>query len=71
MDPTDPTKLLSKAALNYAARRNLDGLERLARFYGLTMPRMPRHWHGYREALVRKVDRQLRPRDDYPGERQR
>lgn len=62
---------ITRRMLNKASHADLSGLERLARFLGLDMPNMPRHWHGYREALVRRVDRTLNPRDDYPGERDR
>ena len=54
---------ISRAALLNASRKgpdglyNIDGLERMARRIGLALPRMPRHWHGYRLSLVAKLCR--------------
>ena len=53
---------ISRAALLYASRKvggayQVEGLERMARRIGLALPRMPRHWHGYRLSLVGKLSR--------------
>lgn len=54
---------ISRASLLYASRKGpnglyqVDGLECMARRIGLALPRMPRHWHGYRLALVSKLAR--------------
>jgi hypothetical protein len=54
---------ISRAALLNASRKGpdglhkIDGLERMARRIGLALPRMPRHWHGYRLSLVSKLSR--------------
>ena len=38
-------------------RYQVEGLEAMARQIGLALPRMPRHWHGYRLSLVAKLCR--------------
>ena len=47
----------------------VEGLEALARHLHVELPHMPRHWHGYRLALIRKLQRHVsEPREAYPGE---
>ena len=43
-------------------------LERMARHLGLELPHMTRHWHGYRDALVKSLSRRVSaPVDDARG----
>ena len=43
-------------------------LERLAKHLGLELPHMPRHWHGYRSALVKLLSRRVSaPTEDERG----
>jgi hypothetical protein len=43
-------------------------LERMARHLGVELPHMPRHWHGYRAALVKNLSRRVSaPVDDARG----
>lgn len=62
---------ISRANLLACSRRGPDGrhrvdaLERLARRLGLALPRLPRHWHGYRHSLVGRIARWVsKPCDD-------
>lgn len=44
---------------------NIIPLERLAKHLKIELPHMPRHWHGYREALVKLISRRVsNPLDD-------